>query len=390
MVRAVGFADAQLVTRAGGHHRERQVAAVDVEELLQRITVLRKDIDEIGVDIERCVHRVQHLIGALDAHAAGGTEALSLCEELLDEAADLVGMQDLLGALVKLPAALEDVLVEVIAHAQHGVQRLLAHAAASRLVKIAIEELRAVRHRGDALHARFIEEAVQDGAGEHEIVVIEGRVREDGREADLIGHGARGVSSTDRVVDALMEEPVLHAAALRLQMLDGVDAAPAVYLLSEAEDLLFGVLPAFRDMDREERELVGERQRADRVLHRVVVVGVEHREQHEGELDTLAAFRRHEQICSQCKQPVCIDLFRMVVRPLKKRGFERKHAVARGRREIRLDGRLDALGVAHGGRAQQISERRRVGLLGRSVEQRDAVQRTIDELHIGECAVRVA
>ena len=80
----------------------------------------------------------------------------------------------------------------------------------------------------------------------------------------------------------------------------------------------------------------------------------------------------------------------MVVYPLKQRGFERKHAVARGRREIRLDGRLDALGVAHGGRAHEISERRTVGLLGRSVEQRDAVQRTIDELHIGECAVRVA
>ena len=276
MVRAVGFADPQLVTRAGGHHREWQVAAVDVEQLPERITVLREDIDEISVSIELRVHRVQHLIGALDAHAAGGTEALSLCEELLDEAANVVGMQDLLGTLVELTAALEDVLIEVIAHAQHGVQRLLAHAAASRLVKIAIEELGAVRHGGDALHARFIEETVQDGAGEHEIVVVKGRVREDGREADLIGHGARGVGGADRVVHALMEEPVLHAAALRLQMLDGVDAAPAVHLLSEAEDLLFGVLPGLRDMNREERELVGERQCADRVLHRVVVVGVEH------------------------------------------------------------------------------------------------------------------
>ena len=92
MVRAVGFADAQLVTRTGGHHREWQVAAVDVEQLSECITVLREDIDEIGVSIELRVHRVQHLIGALDAHAAGGTEALSLCEELLDEAADVVGM----------------------------------------------------------------------------------------------------------------------------------------------------------------------------------------------------------------------------------------------------------------------------------------------------------
>ena len=80
----------------------------------------------------------------------------------------------------------------------------------------------------------------------------------------------------------------------------------------------------------------------------------------------------------------------MVACPLKKRGFERKHTVARGRREIRLDGRLNALGVAHGGRAYEIRERRTVGLLGRGVEQRDAVQRTIDELHVGECAVGAA